>query len=114
MLEEYLRHFVTARQINWAQLLVAAQFCFKAQTSLSTGKSPFEIVCGRQPVLPHLVDHPYAGKNPQAHNFTREWKQKTDIARASLENASKRMKKWADKKHYHLEFRVGDQVLIKL
>ena len=114
MLEEYLRHFVTARQRNWSQLLDVAQFCFNAHTSSSTGKSPFEIVCGRQPVLPHLVDHPYAGKNPQAHNFTREWKQTTDIARASLEKASKRMKKWADKKRRPLELRVGDQVLIKL
>ena len=114
MLEEYLRHFVTARQRNWSQLLDVAQFCFNAQTSSSTGKSPFEIVCGRQPILPHLVDHPYAGKNPQAHNFTREWKQTTDIARASLEKASKRMKKWADKKRRPLELRVGDQVLIKL
>ncbi|TYK31116.1 reverse transcriptase [Cucumis melo var. makuwa] len=91
-----------------------AQFCFNAQTSSSTGRSPFEIVSGRQPVLPHLVDHPYVGKNPQALNFTKEWKQTNDIARAYLEKASKRMKKWADKKRRPLEFRAGDQVIIKL
>ncbi|TYJ97166.1 reverse transcriptase [Cucumis melo var. makuwa] len=114
MLEEYLRHFVNARQKNWVQLLDVAQFCFNAQTSSSIGRSPFEIVSGRQPVLPHLVDHPFAGKNPQALNFTKEWKQTNDIARAYLEKASKRMKKWADKKRRPLEFRAGDQVLIKL
>ncbi|KAA0057858.1 reverse transcriptase [Cucumis melo var. makuwa] len=114
MLEEYLRHFVNARQKNWVQLLDVAQFCFNAQTSSSTGRSPFEIVSGRQPVLPHLVDHPFAGKNPQALNFTKEWKQTNDITRAYLEKASKRMKKWADKKRRPLEFRAGDQVLIKL
>ncbi|KAA0060093.1 uncharacterized protein E6C27_scaffold39G00090 [Cucumis melo var. makuwa] len=114
MLEEYLRHFVNARQKNWVQLLDIAQFCFNAQTSSSTGRSLFEIVSGRQPVLPHLVDHPFAGKNPQALNFTKEWKQTNDIARAYLEKASKRMKKWADKKRRPLEFRAGDQVLIKL
>lgn len=48
---------------------------FNAQTSLSIGKSPFEIVSGRQSLLPHIIDHPYTGKNPQAHNFTKEWKQ---------------------------------------
>ncbi|KAA0064072.1 reverse transcriptase [Cucumis melo var. makuwa] len=74
MLEEYLRHFVNARQKNWVELLDVAQFYFNAQTSSSTGRSPFEIVSGRQPVLPHLVDHPFAGKNPQALNFTKEWK----------------------------------------
>ncbi|TYK01760.1 reverse transcriptase [Cucumis melo var. makuwa] len=108
-LEEYLRHFVNARQKNWVQLLDVAQFYFNAQTSSSTGRSPFEIVSGRQPVLPHLIDHPFAGKNPQALNFTKEWKQTNDIARAYLEKTSKRMKKWADKKRRPLEFRAGDQ-----
>ncbi|TYK15836.1 reverse transcriptase [Cucumis melo var. makuwa] len=98
MLEEYLCHFVNARQNNWVQLLDVAQFCFKTQTSSSTGRSPFEIVSGRQRVLPHLIDHPYVGKNPQVLNFTKEWKQTNNIARAYLEKASKRMKKWADKK----------------
>ncbi|KAA0032953.1 reverse transcriptase [Cucumis melo var. makuwa] len=49
------------------------------------------------------------GKNPQALNFTKEWKQTNHIARAYLEKASKRMKKWADKKRRPLEFRAGDQ-----
>ena len=111
--EEYMRHFVNARQKNWVKLLGAVQFCFNAQTSSSTGRSPFEIVCGRQPILTHLVDHPYARKNPQAHNFTRKLKQTMDIARAYLEKASKQMK-WADKKRRPLEFRVGDHILIKL
>ncbi|KAA0048702.1 reverse transcriptase [Cucumis melo var. makuwa] len=114
MLEEYLCHFVNARQNNWVQLLDVAQFCFKTQTSSSIGRSPFEIVSGRQPVLPHLVDHPYIGKNPQVLNFTKEWKQTNNIARAYLEKASKRMKKWADKKRRPLEFQAGDQLLIKL
>ena len=112
--KEYLRHFVDARQKNWIQLLDVVQFCFNCQTSSSTGKSPFEIVSGRQLALPHIIDHPYVVKNPQAQNFTREWKQTTDIAQAYLEKASKHMKKWADKKCWPLQFRAGDQVLIKL
>ena len=53
-------------------------------------------------------------KNSQANNFTKEWKQTTNIARAYLEKSSKHMKKCADKKWRPLEFRAGDQVLIKL
>ena len=74
LLEEYLRHFVDARQKNWIQLLDVAQFCFNCQTSSYMGKSPFEIVSGRQPALPHIIDHSYVVKHPQAQNFTREWK----------------------------------------
>ncbi|KAA0052039.1 mannose-P-dolichol utilization defect 1 protein-like protein 2-like [Cucumis melo var. makuwa] len=99
---------------NWIQLLDVAQFCFNAQTSSSTGKNSFEILSERQLLLPHIVDHPYAGKNSQAHNFTKEWKQTTYIAQAYLEKVSKHKKKWADKKRWSLEFRAEDQVLIKL
>ena len=114
MLNKYLCHFVDARQKHWVQLLDVAQFCFNAQTSSSTGKSPFEIVSRRQALLSKIVGHPYAGKNPQAHSFAEDWKQTTDITQAYLEKASKHMKKWYDKKQCPLKFQVGDQVLIKL
>src|ERR1051325_9004002 len=114
MLEEYLRHFIDARQKNWVAMLDVAQLSFNCQKSSSTGKTPFEIVCGRQPLMPHVIDHPYAGKSPQAFNFTKEWKETSEIARAHLERASKRMKKWANKKRRPLEFQAGDRVLIKL
>lgn len=114
LLEEYLRHFVNANQRNWVQLLDVAQFCFNSQKSSSTNKSPFEIVTGQQPLMPHTVDGPYTGKSPRAYNFTKEWKQGNEVARAYLEKASKRMKKWADQGKRPLEFQVGDLVLVKL
>src|ERR1051325_4082626 len=114
MLEEYLRHFIDARQKNWVAMLDVAQLSFNCQKSSSTGKTPFEIVCGRQPLMPHVIDHPYTGKSPQAFNFTKEWKETSEVAKTYLERASKRMKKWADQKRRPLEFKAGDQVLIKL
>ena len=76
--------------------------------SSSIGRSPFEIVFYRQLVFSHLVDHPNAGKNLQVHNFTKEWKQMTNINWAYLEETSKQMKKWTNKKHLPLEFQVKD------
>ncbi|KAA0065948.1 Retrotransposable element Tf2 [Cucumis melo var. makuwa] len=46
------------------------------------------------------------GKNPQGHNFMKEWKQTTDIAQVYLEKASRRMKKCVDKKRRPIEFLV--------
>ena len=97
LLEEYLRHFVQANQKNWPLLLDMAQFCFNVRKSSSTNKSPFEIVTGQQPSLPHISTEPYKGKSPRAFNLTKEWRQNTEIARAYLGKDSKRMKKWADK-----------------
>ena len=113
MLEEYLRHFVNANQKNWPQLLDVAQFCFNARKSSATNKSPFEVVTGQQPSLPHTV-HEYHGKNPRAFNFTKEWRTNTEIARAYLEKASERMKKWTDQHRRPLKFQPGDMVLLKV
>lgn len=114
MLEEYLRHFVSANQKNWTGLLDIAQFCFNSKKSSATNKSPFEIVTGQQPLLPHTVQETYRGKHPKAFNFTKEWKNNAEIARAYLEKAAERMKKWADHGRKQREFQVGDMVLVKL
>jgi hypothetical protein len=51
LLEEYLRHYVTAMQRNWLELLDSAQFCYNLQKSSATEASPFELVLGAQPKL---------------------------------------------------------------
>ncbi|KAK3025937.1 hypothetical protein RJ639_040853 [Escallonia herrerae] len=114
MLEEYLRHFVSATQKNWVKLLDVAQLCFNSRKSSSTGKSAFEIVNGQQPLLPHTVNVPNAGKSPRAISFSKEWRQNIDLAHSYLEKAARRMKKHADKNRRSQEFNVGDKVMVKL
>ncbi|KAK3000555.1 hypothetical protein RJ639_020576 [Escallonia herrerae] len=114
MLEEYLRHFVSATQKNWVKLLDVAQLCFNSCKSSLTGKSAFEIVNGQQPLLPHIVNVPNAGKSPKAISFSEEWKQNIDLAHSYLEKAAKRIKKHADKNNRSQEFNVGDKVMVKL
>ena len=60
------------------------------------------------------MDGPYIGKSPRAFNFAKDYKQNLDIVRAYLDHVATRMKKWADEKRKPLEFKVGDQVLMKL
>ncbi|KAK3039204.1 hypothetical protein RJ639_029061 [Escallonia herrerae] len=114
MLEEYLRHFVSATQKNWVKLLDVAQLCFNSRKSSSTGKSAFKIVNGQQPLLPHTVNVPNAGKSPRAISFSEEWRQNIDLAHSYLEKAARRMKKHADKNRRSQEFNVGDKVMVKL
>ncbi|GJZ94425.1 putative nucleotidyltransferase, ribonuclease H [Tanacetum coccineum] len=96
-LELYLRHHVSANQHDWAKLLDVAQFSYNMQQSEGTGKSPFELVTGRQPLTPNALAASYEGSSP-----------------TSLDKAAKKMKKWADERRRHVEFEVGDQVMVKL
>ncbi|KAF7807841.1 Transposon Tf2-2 polyprotein [Senna tora] len=114
LLELYLRHYVSANQKDWAKLLDIAQFSYNLQKSESTGASPFEIATGQQLMTPHTLAVGYTSPSPAAFKFAKGWHEKSDMARAYLAKASKRMKKSADTKRRHLEFEEGDLVMVKL
>ena len=46
LLEEYLRHYVTATQKNWVDLMDTAQLYYNLQRSSTIGMSPFELAIG--------------------------------------------------------------------
>nr|GEU48103.1 hypothetical protein [Tanacetum cinerariifolium] len=114
LLELYLRHYVSASQHDWAKLLDVAKFSYNIQQSKATGKSPFELVTGHQPLTPNSLAASYEGSNPTAYKTIKEWHEQADLARASLDNVAKKMKKWADERRRHVEFKIGDQVMVKL
>ncbi|XP_073105912.1 uncharacterized protein [Elaeis guineensis] len=61
LLEMYLRHYVSANQWDWVQLLDQAQFSYNLQRSESTEKSPFEVITGQQPDTPRSIAADYMG-----------------------------------------------------
>ena len=56
----------------------------------------------------------FGGNFPATYRFARSWQQMLDEAHESLEKASRRMKKYADKDRRPLEFYIGDKVFLKL
>ncbi|KAL6345668.1 hypothetical protein AAG906_017404 [Vitis piasezkii] len=100
LLELYLRHLVSANQKDCAKLLDITQFSYNLQRSEATNKSLFKLAIRQQPLTSHTLTIGYMGR--------------TDIARSYLDKATKKMKKWADKKRHHTEYKVGDMVLVKL
>ena len=117
MLEEYLRHYVTASQKNWLELLEPAQLSYNLQRSLATGMSPFKVAIGFQPRTPLdvlVIEQPGRSVSPAAYKFAKSWQDLLDEARDSLEKASRRMKKYANKGRRSLEFEQGEKILLKL
>ncbi|KAL0345854.1 UNVERIFIED_CONTAM: Transposon Ty3-I Gag-Pol polyprotein [Sesamum radiatum] len=92
LLEDYLRHYVTASQRNWVDLLDAAQFSYNLHKSLVTGMSPFELVYGQQPRTPHEVPVQMGGKCPAAYRLARNEQELFDEAKDSL---TKTIEQWA-------------------
>lgn len=92
LLEMYLRHFVSANQKDWVQLLDVAQFSYNLQKFEATGASPFEIATGRQHLTPHTIATSYRGRSPGAYKMAKGWQEKREIAKEHLSKASKKMK----------------------
>jgi hypothetical protein len=115
LLEEYLRHYVTASQRNWLELLDTAQFCYNLHRSSATGFSPFELALGYQPLTPSEVAlQKKEGPCPAAYRFARNKHEMLEEAQDSLAKAVRRMKKYADQGRRPLEFQVSDKVMLKL
>ncbi|GJY64925.1 reverse transcriptase domain-containing protein [Tanacetum coccineum] len=95
---EPVRHCIIGSD-DWAKLLDVAQFSYNMQRSEATGKSPFELVTGRQPLTPNALAASYEGSSPAAYKTMKEWHEQADLARASLDKAAKKMKKWGMKVH---------------
>ena len=69
---------------------------------------------GFQPMTPNAIGSTYERESLAAHKLAREWHEEADITRAYLDKAARKMKKWADTRRRHVEYKEGDQVMIKL
>jgi len=105
---------MSAKQRDWAKLLDVTQFSYNLQWNESTGRSLFKIVTGQQLFTPSSLATGYKGPSPPANKFAKVWNDQVGAVQAYLEKASKKMKKWADKKRRPREFQVGDLVLVKM
>ena len=105
VLEDYLRHYVTASQRNWLDLLDSAQFAYNLHKSSSTEMSPFELAMGQQPLTPHEIANQHSGgKCLAAYRFAIAKQELMQEAHDSLLKAHRRMKKYANKGRKPLEF----------
>ena len=95
-------------------MLDVAQFSYDLQRSEATNFSSFELATGQQPLTPTVVAIGYTSKSPGAFKFAKGWHEKTDMAKAYLAKAARRMKKWTDKKQRPKEYQEGDLVIVKL
>lgn len=113
-LEEMLNAFVDAEHANWDELLPICEFSHNNSKQRSTGKTPFQMLNGRDPPTPaallgevglprELSDMAVAG---HLARLCRAW----DSAREALQVAAEALKRQADRKARPTVIKAGDQV----
>ncbi|KAJ9534842.1 hypothetical protein QJQ45_017275 [Haematococcus lacustris] len=110
MLRPYLNHYKT----DWDEHLAAIEFAYNSSTHVGTGFSPFYLNYGHHPRTPEaLLQLPSTlVPSPAADAFVTTMRSNIDTAKAALQRAVDKQKQQAHKHRRHLEFNVGDKVLL--
>lgn len=109
VIEDMLRNYVGGKQDDWDEYLAAAEFAINNSYHESIGTTPFRLYTGRDPNLPVTVKR---ANLPNAEKFADKMIKGLADAKKCLEAAKQRQKAYADIKRRHVEFNIGDAVLL--
>ncbi|QRW20573.1 Retrotransposable element Tf2 protein [Rhizoctonia solani] len=103
-IEFYLRSYVTADHSDWATWLPLAEYAYNNARHSATGKTPFELVYGRNPVMsPSNVPTNIPEADHVADTLAQEWKEAESALRMTKE-------KMAGLKGTTPEYSIGEKV----
>ena len=114
-LEEVVRAFVNAEQTDWDTYLPVLELAMNSAKQASTGFSPFQMVHGREAVLPVDVKLNTAvnrAVNPAVADLHERMGKLWEQATKNLERAQQRQQKAANAKRRKGGFNVGDRVML--
>jgi hypothetical protein len=110
-LEDMLRHWVGPQLDDWDQALDCAEFAINNAKSESVQDTPFRLNYGQDPLTPLSIEA--ETDVPSAADFVSKIAEATRRAKTALVAARARQKAYYDRGRRDIEFRPGQQVLLK-
>jgi transposase InsO family protein len=111
--ECYLRCFISAHPQHWAKWIALCEFWYNTNWHASLGKTPFELLYGRQPRYFGI-----SASDKIASADTQAWLDERALVLASVRQhllrMQQRMKHQADKNRTERQFAIGDEVFLRL
>ena len=105
-----LRHYVNPRGTNWDEFLPAVEFAVNSAWQESVRARPFFLNFGRHPRGP--TGPRVESGVPNAREMRVQLQEALTQAKACLQAAQSRQKRYADERRQPLTFQVGDRVLL--
>ncbi|MCI00875.1 Ty3/gypsy retrotransposon protein, partial [Trifolium medium] len=112
-LEGYLRCFAADQPKSWSVWIAWAEFWYNTTYHVSIGKTPFEVVYGRQP--PNIVR--FLSNETKVAAVALELRERDEALtqlKLHLQRAQEQMRSYANKKRRDLSFSIGEWVFLKL
>ncbi|KAF8754653.1 hypothetical protein RHS01_05919 [Rhizoctonia solani] len=89
-IEFYLRSYVTADHLDWSSWLPLAEYAYNNAKHAATGKTPFELVYGRNPVMnPSNIPANVPEADAVADTLAQEWREAKSALRMSKERMTR-------------------------
>ena len=110
-LEQYLRMFIDHRQEQWPEWLGTAEFAYNNKALSNTKILSFKANYGQDPRMG--FEERKKGKYTGAEKFIEKIKEIQREAKATLEKAQEKMRKYMNRKRSDIEeYKVGDLVML--
>jgi transposase InsO family protein len=111
-----LRCLVQENLRNWDLILPTAQIAYNSYVNQSLGMSPFEVVCGYKPRKPLdlILMTPHASVSMSTEAFAQHLHELHIEINKQLEASNASYKLRVDLHRRHVEFNIGDYVMIQI
>ena len=112
--EQILRAYTNYKQDNWDLLLPYVEFAINSSKQSSTSKSPMNIVFGHEPATPNYLVNPNYNSSQinSVNDFIIQHRNTIQMVQDALTKSQDEMAAYANKSRRHIEFSVGDKVLV--
>ena len=116
VLVEYLRCFILEDQSNWDKWLPYATFVFNTTPHTATGFTPHELLFGRKPNIPGILQREPPETQYTYDNYVKELQSRLQssyqMARANLNSQKEHIKEYHDRNVNTPLFAIRDKVLL--
>lgn len=116
VLVEYLRCYILEDQTDWDKWITYATFVFNTTPHSSTGFTPHELLFGRKPNIPGILQKDPPEIRYNYDNYVQELQSRLqscyEIARSNLQAKKERSKEYYDRNTNVPLFVVGEKVLL--
>ena len=114
-IEEMLRSYVSSKQNDWDECLVAVEIAYNNSKQSSTGFSPFYLNYGQHPSLPlslAISDNESNNSNATAEQMLEKLFDDLISAEKNMSKAQEKQSHYTNLHRQHIEFDVGDKVML--
>jgi len=116
VLVEYLRCYILGDQTDWDKWIAYATFVFNTTPHSSTGFTPHELLFGRKPYIPGILQRDPREVSYNYNSYFQELQFRLqscyEVARSKLKTKKEKGKEYYEKNTNVLLFAIGEKVLL--